>query len=101
MELNRDKVIRELDKLHYYILNTNLAERISDRDIMTIINAATLLVEDEKRIKEAIHKTIESVRAKGKRNAYACMISGEFHENYIIQESDLTQIEEDMVKRYG
>lgn len=52
MELNRDKIIRELDKLHYYILNTNLAEKIGERDIMTIINAAALLIEDEKIIKE-------------------------------------------------
>ena len=56
MELNRDKVIRELDKLYYYILNTNLTDRISERDITTIINAATLLIEDGRKIKELTEK---------------------------------------------
>jgi hypothetical protein len=56
VELNRDKLLRELDKLYYYILNTNLTDRISERDITTIINAAALLVEDGKIIKELTEK---------------------------------------------
>ncbi len=52
MEFNRKKVIRELDALHHRILNSKLAEKITEKEIMAIINAAILLIEDGKEIKE-------------------------------------------------
>lgn len=52
MEINRERTIRELEKFHNRILNSSLAEKITEREITTVINAATLLIEDEKIIKE-------------------------------------------------
>ena len=52
MELNREKIVRELDNFHHRVLNSKLAERITEREIMAIINAAALLIEDDKKIKE-------------------------------------------------
>lgn len=52
MELNRDKIVRELDNFHHRVLNSKLAEKITEREIIAIINAAALLIEDEKKIKE-------------------------------------------------
>lgn len=51
MELNRNRIVRELDNFHQRILNSKLAERITEREIMAIVNAATLLIEDEENIK--------------------------------------------------
>lgn len=96
--LNRDKVVRELDRLHRYILNSGLAEKITERDIMAIVNAATLLIADEKEIKKVVHNTIEAIKTNSKRDSHASMISGGFYDNYIIRASDLEQIERDMVK---
>ena len=59
MELNRQNIIRELEKFHNRILNGSLAEKITEREIITIINAATLLIEDEKIIKELTKKLLE------------------------------------------
>ena len=59
MELNRINTIRELEKFHNRILNGSLAEKISEREIITIINAAALLIEDEKIIKELTEKLSE------------------------------------------
>lgn len=56
MELDRHKIIRELDNLYYYIYNTSLNEKISERNIKTIVNAVALLIEDEKKIKELIEE---------------------------------------------
>lgn len=52
MELNREKIVRELDSFHHRVLNSKLAERMTERDIMAIINAAALIIEDGKRIEE-------------------------------------------------
>lgn len=52
MEFNRKKVIRELDALHHRILNSKLAEKITEKEILAIINAASFLIEDGKKIKE-------------------------------------------------
>ena len=52
MELNRERIVRELDNFHHRALNSKLAERITEREIMAIINAANLLIEDEKKIKK-------------------------------------------------
>jgi hypothetical protein len=54
MELDRQKIVRELDSFHHHVLNSKLAERITEREIMAIINAAALIIEDGKRIEELI-----------------------------------------------
>ena len=56
MELNREKIVRELDNFHHRVLNSKLAERMTERDITAIINAAALIIEDEKKIEELTRK---------------------------------------------
>ena len=58
MELNRERIVRELDSFHHRVLNSKLAERITEREIMAIINAAALLIEDEKKIKELNERVV-------------------------------------------
>lgn len=56
MGLDRQKIVRELDNFHHRVLNSKLAERITEREIMAIINAAALIIEDEKKIEELTRK---------------------------------------------
>lgn len=52
MELDRQRILRELSAFHNHILNSKLAERITEKEIMVVIHAAKLLIEDERKIKE-------------------------------------------------
>ena len=47
---------------------------------------------------DAVKRTIEAVKQRGMRNAYACTISGEFHETYTIKGSVLDEIEQEMLE---
>jgi Asp-tRNA(Asn)/Glu-tRNA(Gln) amidotransferase C subunit len=50
--LNAEQVKRGLECFHLRILNTNLAEKITESEIMAIINALALITSQEQRIKE-------------------------------------------------
>ena len=86
---NRDKVIRELDAFHHRVLNSKLAEKITEKEIMAIINAASILIEDEKKIKELADKKIVKqfenlIRTRCPKTAYTSMISGDICESYVV-----------------
>jgi regulator of replication initiation timing len=45
MELNRENIIKALDCFHSRILNSNLAEKVTENEIMAVINALSLINE--------------------------------------------------------
>ena len=45
MELNREQIIKALECFHQRILKTNLAEKVTESEIMAVINALSLIKE--------------------------------------------------------
>ena len=93
MEINRKRVVRELDELYHHILNNKLADKITEREIMAIINAAALLVEDDKRISKLTEENerLQNILAKAERTA-------EYSEDFgcfVVQLNELIQIGEE------
>ena len=60
-EFNREDIIKALECFHQRILNTNLAEKITETEIIAIIDAIDLikqLTEEKRQIFEEIEKKI-------------------------------------------
>ena len=45
MQLNREQIIKALEYFHQRILNTNLAEKVTESEMMAIIDALSLIKE--------------------------------------------------------
>lgn len=54
MELKREQIIKDLERFHHRILNSKLAEKVTEGEIMAIIDALSLikeLTEENERLK--------------------------------------------------
>ena len=61
--LNAEQVKKALDQFHHRILNTNLAEKITESEMMAIIDALALINSQEQRIGELAEEN-ERLRAE-------------------------------------
>lgn len=52
MELNAEQIKKALECFHQRILNTDLAEKVTEGEMMSIINALALITSQEQRIEE-------------------------------------------------
>ena len=61
MELNREQIIKALECCHHRILNTKLAEKVTESEMMAIINAISLIKEltEEKYDIECSYKALK------------------------------------------
>lgn len=61
MELNREQIKKDLDCFHQRILNTNLAEKITETEVMSLTDALSLITQQETEYNE-LYELCESYR---------------------------------------
>lgn len=66
--LNAEQVKRGLEQFHRRILNTNLAEKVTEQEMVAVLDALALINSQEQRIKELSEKN-EGLRLRNAENA--------------------------------
>lgn len=115
MELNRAQIIKALDCFHQRILRTGLAEKVTEADMMAIVDAITLIREQAEKI-ERLSRTrymmsldgriemipsVESVKSETVRKMRERLHEKAYTNNYcqeVVLESDIDQIAKELLE---
>lgn len=62
MELNREQIVKALDAFHDRILNSKLAEKVTESEMMAVVDALTLINDLVKELFEAHNKNVELIK---------------------------------------
>ena len=95
MELNREQIVKALDAFHNRILSGKLAEKVTESEMMAVVDALALIRELTDEVAKAKADTVRKMQERLKEKR----IKPEFPwDDFFVTETDIDQTAKEMLE---